>query len=225
MEIIETALKQGQHALSEFDSKKILKTAGIPVTREMLATTEDEAVAAAKDIGFPVALKPCAWELMHKSETGTVRLNLEDAEAVTTAYRDIRQKISQPLDGILVQEMAQGSRELVVGMSRDAQFGVCIMLGYGGTMTEIIKDTVFRVTPFDKTEALDMICELKTAGMLDPFRGQQAADLETVSRIILAVAQLGLQEPSISEIDVNPLIISNDGTVKAADALIVLERS
>ncbi len=235
MNLIEAALANGQTALSEFQSKQLLSSMGIPITREELVQTADDAVSAAERIGYPVVLKACAWELMHKSEHGCIELNLTTPEAVRKAYNKICEKTNSPLNGIqplesvlplegvLVQEMVEGQRELVIGLSRNPQFGACVMMGFGGIMTEVIKDTVFRVAPFDKVEALDMIHSLKTKPMLAAFRGQKPADLTALCQILMALGHLGLSEESISEIDINPLIISPDGTIKAVDALIILE--
>ena len=229
MNLIEAALSNGQTALSEFQSKQLLSSMGIPITREELVQTADDAVSAAERIGYPVVLKACSWELMHKSEHGCIELNLTTPEAVRKAHNKICEKINSPLDGVLplegiiVQEMVEGQRELVIGLSRNPQFGACVMLGFGGIMTEVIKDTVFRVAPFDKVEALDMIHSLKTKPMLAAFRGQKPADLTALCQILMALGHLGLSEESISEIDINPLIISPDGTIKAVDALIILE--
>ena len=224
MNPIETAIANGQTALSEFQSKHLLGSLGIPVTREKLVQTADEAVAAAELIGYPVVLKACSWELMHKSEIGCIELKLANPTAVQQAYNRICEKIKITLDGILVQEMVDGQRELVLGLSRSPQFGSCVMLGFGGVMTEVIQDTVFRVAPFDRLEALDMIDQLKSRSMLDSFRGQQPADLEAICQTLTAIGHLGQKEESIAEIDINPLIISPNGTIKAVDALIILER-
>jgi len=224
MNSLETAIANKQTALSEFESKRLLSAVGIPVTREKLVQSAEEAVAAAEAIGYPVVLKACSWQLMHKSEQGCIELKLTSARAVQDAYDLICEKTTLSLEGILVQEMVEGQRELMVGLSRNPQFGACVMLGFGGIMTEVIKDTVFRVAPFDKREALDMIQDLKSSPMLGAFRGQKPADLATICRTLMAIGQLGLGEETIAEIDINPLIISPDGAVKAVDALIILER-
>ncbi len=223
MDPIKTAVDKGRTSLSEYASKQVLKAWDIPVTREVLVQTADEAAAVAEDIGYPVALKPCAHDLMHKSELGCIELGLSGPEAVNQAYDRIRAKIKSPIEGVLVQEMIAGNRELVAGLSRDPQFGACVMLGFGGVMTEVIADTVFRAAPFDAIEALDMIRDLKYRAMLDAFRGQAPADLETLGRILTSLGRLGLERPDISEIDINPLIIAPDGAVTAVDALMILE--
>jgi acetate---CoA ligase (ADP-forming) subunit beta len=224
-EIIQEALAKGQNALSEFQSKALLKSQGIPVTAEALAQSPEEAVEIARRIGYPVVLKACAWALMHKSDKGWVKLNLQNDEAVREAYADISAEADLTLEGILVQEMVQGQRELVVGLSRDASFGPCVMLGLGGVMTEIIRDTVFRMAPIDEIEAGDMTDQLKSRAMLGEFRGQAPVDLDAVCKTLVAVGNIGLANDRIAEIDINPLIITHDGRVKAVDALVVLERN
>lgn len=223
MDPIKTAVDKGRTSLSEYSSKQVLKAWDIPVTREILVQTAGEAAAAAEEIGYPVALKPCAHDLMHKSELGCIELGLSGPEAVNQAYERIREKINSPIEGVLVQEMIAGNRELVAGLSRDPQFGACVMLGFGGVMTEVIADTVFRAAPFDAIEAQDMIRDLKFRAMLDAFRGQAPADLEALGRILTSLGRLGLERPEISEIDINPLIIAPDGAVTAVDALMILE--
>jgi succinyl-CoA synthetase beta subunit len=224
MNPLQTALANNQTALSEFQSKSLLKAAGIPITREKLVQSVEEAVSAAESIGYPVVLKQCSWQLMHKSELGCIELNLAAATQVQAAYHRICEKITLPLEGILVQQMVSGQRELAVGMSKNPQFGACVMLGFGGILAEVIQDTVFRVAPFDRVEALDMIQDLKSRSMLEAFRGQAPADLETLCQTLVAIGQLGAAEQAIAEIDINPLIVSSDGSITAVDALIILHR-
>lgn len=223
--IIQEALDKGQNALSEFQSKALLGSRGIPVTVEALAQSPEQAVEIARQIGYPVVLKACAWTLMHKSDKGWIRLNLHNDETVREAYTEISAQANLALEGVLVQEMVQGQRELVVGLSRDPSFGPCVMLGFGGIMTEIIRDTVFRMAPIDEIEARDMADQLKSRAVLGEFRGQAPADLEAVCKTLVAVGNIGLEYDRIAEIDINPLIIAHDGRVKAADALVVLERN
>ena len=222
MDEIKTAISLGHKALSEFQSKNILSSYGIPVTREALAVTRDDAVAHAEAIEYPVVLKACSHELMHKSEKDCVKLNLKNKHDVIKAYDIITNSVDINLEGILVQEMISGQRELVIGFNRDPQFGPCVMLGIGGVMTEIINDTVFRVAPFDHLEAQDMIDELRLNKMLGNFRGQLPADRESISKALMTIGKIGIEIDKISEIDVNPLIIDRQGRIKAVDALVVL---
>ena len=222
-DLIRSALKREQRALSEYESKKLLSLYGIPVTREQLSRSAGEAVSAAAEIGFPVVLKASSPELMHKSEHGSIELNLRSEGDVREAYGRIVGSVELELDGVLVQEMVPGQRELVIGLTRDPQFGPCVMLGIGGIMTEVFQDTVFRMAPFDMTEANDMTEELRFKKILGAFRGQKPVDMDTLCRALIAVGQIGLELEAVSVVDINHLIIMPEGRVKAVDALVVLK--
>jgi succinyl-CoA synthetase beta subunit len=223
-DLIRLALDRGQATLSEYESKKLLSLYGIPVTREKLSSSADEAVSAAADLGFPVVLKACSPELMHKSERGCIELNLRSEGDVREAYGRIINRVDLKPEGIMVQEMVLGQRELVVGLTRDPQFGPCVMLGMGGIMTEVFEDTAFRMAPFDRIEAKDMAEELRFKTILGAFRGQKAVDMDMLCRTLIAVGQIGLELDTVSELDINPMIITPEGRVVAADALVVLRR-
>jgi succinyl-CoA synthetase beta subunit len=223
--LIQSGLARGQKALSEYESKKLLGLYGIPVTRERLSRSADEAVSAAGGLGFPVVLKACSPELMHKSERGCIELNLRSEEDVRRACDRIIRSVDLELEGVLVQEMVAGQRELVVGLNRDPQFGPCVMLGIGGMMTEVFQDTVFRMAPFDTIEAKDMTEELRFKTILGSFRGQKPVDMETLCRTLIAVGRIGLELEPISELDINPMIITPEGRLVAVDALVVLRRN
>jgi len=224
-DLIRSALDRGQPALSEYESKKLLSLYDIPVTRETLSRSADEAVSAAADLGFPVVLKACSPELMHKSERGCIELNLRSERDVREAYGRIIRSVDLELEGVLVQEMVPGQRELVVGLNRDPQFGPCVMLGTGGMMTEVFKDTAFRMAPFGMIEAKDMAEELRFKAILDAFRGQKPADMDILCRTLIAVGKIGLELETVSELDINPMIITPEGRVVAVDALVVLRRN
>jgi succinyl-CoA synthetase beta subunit len=222
--LIRSALTREQQALSEYESKKLLSLYGIPVTKERLSSCVDEAVAAATALGFPVVLKACSPKLMHKSEHGSIELNLRSEGDVREAYGRIVESVDLDLEGVLVQEMVPGQRELVIGLIRDRQFGPCVMLGIGGTMTEVFEDTVFRMAPFDMIEAQDMTEELRFKKIFGAFRGQNPVDMQTLCRTLISVGQIGLKREAVSELDINPLIITPAGRMVAVDALVVLSR-
>jgi len=224
-DLIQSGLARGQKALSEYESKKLLGLYGVPVTREKLSQSADEAVSAAGSLGFPVVLKACSPELMHKSERGCIELNLRSEEDVRAAYERIIRSVDLELEGVLVQEMVAGQRELVVGLNRDPQFGPCVMLGIGGMMAEVFQDTVFRMAPFDTIEARDMTEELRFKTILGAFRGQKPVDMEVLCRVLTAVGQFGLELETVSELDINPMIITPEGRPVAVDALVVLKRN
>jgi succinyl-CoA synthetase beta subunit len=224
-DLIQSGLKRGQKALSEYESKKLLGLYGIPVTREKLCHSVDEAVSATSGLGFPVVLKACSAELMHKSERGCIELNLRDEGDVRGAYERIIRSVDVELEGVLVQEMVAGQRELVVGLTRDSQFGPCVMLGMGGVMTEVFKDAAFRMAPFDMIEAKDMAEELRFKAILGAFREQKPVDMEILCRALVAVGQIGLELETVSEVDINPMLITPEGRLVAVDALVVLRRN
>jgi len=223
MEIIQEALKKGQKTLSEYESKRLLSAYGFPVVREKLVNTRAGAVKAAKEIGLPVVLKGCSPQISHKTEKKLIEVDLRTLKEVQRAYDEIVERVGDtPLDGILVQEMVKGSRELVIGMIRDAQFGPCVMFGLGGIFTEVLKDVSFRIAPLERRDALEMAQEIKGAPVLGAFRGMPPVDMELLVSMLIHAGKLGLELEAVKEVDVNPLIISGNKPV-AVDALVVLE--
>ena len=219
--IIQSALDRGQKALSEHESKQLLASYDIPVSAEILAPTAGKALEAAEAIGFPLAMKACSAHLLHKTESDAMALNITSLTEVQKTFEKLV-SIEPAPDGILVQAMVPGKRELVVGMHRDPQFGPCVMLGLGGIFTEVLEDTAFRAVPFGRVEALDMAAELRGSKLLGAFRGEPPVDLEKVADILLAVGEIALSHPEITEIDINPLIVNPDGLCVAVDALVVM---
>lgn len=224
MQIVNEAQQRGDKNLSEFDSKKVLAEYRIPVTRELVVQTLDEAKAFARKIGFPVVLKGHSSKLAHKTEKNMIELNIEDEAALARAYQALEQRGEGQLEGILVQEMVKGERELVAGLVRDPQFGPCVMFGLGGVFTEALKDVTFRVAPLEKRDALEMMDEIKSKKLLDTFRGKPAVNRDILASVLIGLGQIGLEVPEIAEIDINPLIIKGDTPV-AVDALVVLNKA
>ena len=220
MDIVNEAIKKGQKNLSEYDSKRVLASYGIPITREKLAKSADEAVAFAKEMGYPMVLKGCSATLTHKTEKGVIRVGLKSDAEVQEAFKAIYSV--EPMDGVLVQEMVKGARELVVGLVRDAQFGPCVMFGLGGIYTEVLKDVSFRVAPIEERDAIEMMEEIRASKILDAFRGMPPVDKKVMAKALIAMARIGLENDKINEIDVNPLIINAEGKPVAVDALVVL---
>ncbi len=223
MGIIEQALKKGQKTLSEYDSKRLLGSYGFPVVREKLVKSRAGAVKAAKEFGFPVVLKACSPEVAHKTEKKLIEVDLRSLKEVERAYEAIVERAGETiLDGLLVQEMVKGSRELVIGMIRDAQFGPCVMFGLGGIFTEILKDVSFRIAPLEKRDALEMAREIKGAPILGAFRGMSPVDMDLLASLLINAGKLGMDLDAVKEVDANPLIISGSKPV-VVDALVVLE--
>jgi acetate---CoA ligase (ADP-forming) subunit beta len=219
---IRTALKAGQRTLSEYDSKRILAAYGIPVSREVLVSTQAEAKAAAAKIGYPVVLKACSADEAHKTEKGLIAVNLASQKALTDAFAMIVERAGKDYEGAyLVQEMVSGAREIMIGMHRDPSFGPSVAFGLGGIFTEILQDVVFRIAPLRKRDARDMMRGIRAHKILDAVRGMPKVDQDILSTALMAVGQIALDHPEIAEIDINPLIIRGNKPI-AVDALVVL---
>ncbi len=222
MKLIEEAIKKGQTTLSENESKQLLACYDIPVTREALVKNRGSLLETAGEIGYPVVFKGCSSEITHKTEKGLIRLDIRNNEEAAAAFEEITAAMNGPENFILVQEMISGKRELVAGLTRDPQFGPCVMFGLGGIFTEILKDISFRVAPLDKYDALEMMHEIRGRRILDAVRGMESVDLEMLADILITLGKIGMENEEIKEIDINPLIISGNKPV-AVDALVVLE--
>lgn len=224
--IIDRAKTDGRKTLTEIESKDILEEAGIPTAHARLATTADEAVAAAKGIGFPVALKIVSPDITHKSDIGGVKLNLATPDEAKTAFNEIvaAAKKAQPdaaIDGVSVQKMARPGIEVIMGMSQDAQFGPVLMFGLGGILVEVLKDVSFRLVPITPRDARQMVQEIKGRPLLEGYRGQEPADVEALERLLLRLSDFIEKHPEIAELDLNPIFAYKDGAI-AVDARIIL---
>ncbi len=211
--------------LTEHETKKLLARYGIPVTKEQIATSVNEAIAIALQIGTPVAMKISSPDIPHKSDVGGVVLNVK-REYVGTTYSKIISRIKKSVpdarvEGILVQQMAPAGHETIVGLKKDAQFGHAIMFGLGGIFVEVYKDVSFRVVPIDKSDALEMISEVKGFPILKGIRGKKPADIEAIAQVLVSVSKMAEKE-NIIELDINPLIVSESGAI-AVDARAMVE--
>jgi acetyl-CoA synthetase (ADP-forming) len=210
--------------LSEAESKALLARHGVPVPGEALVATPEGAVEAAERIGYPVVVKLCGGAIAHKTERGLVKLGLGDAEAVEAAAAEVL-AAARPEDGdvgLLVGAMVSGARELIAGFVRDGEFGPCVMLGIGGIFTEALGDVAFRLAPLDAVDAADLIDDLANQALLGPVRGEPPVDRAALTRILLALADVGDGDERIRSIDLNPLIVAG-GVPVAVDALVELD--
>jgi acetate---CoA ligase (ADP-forming) subunit beta len=222
MDLIQQALQDGHRSLSEFESKQVLSGYGIPVTRECLSSDRETFIAALEEIGFPLVLKGCGTGLTHKTESGLVQIDVRtEAEAMVVFDRFMATMAGED-KAVLVQEMVSGRRELAAGLTRDAQFGPCVMFGLGGIFAEIHDDTAFRVAPLETRDALAMMQEIRGRKILGAVRGMAAADLNRLAAILVQLGRIGIENEAIREIDINPLILNGARPV-AVDALIVLD--
>jgi len=222
--IIQKALAEGRTTLSEHESKEFLRTCGIPVTRETEVRDGRGLKEALRETPYPLVLKGSSPHLAHKSERGLVKIDIRNEKEAEAAFEEILSLMEGGDRAVLVQEMIRGSRELMVGMTRDPQFGPCVMFGLGGIFTEVLKDVSFRVAPLEERDAREMTREIRAHKILQEVRGLPAADMDQLTRILIRVGEIGMEHESIREIDINPLILAGSKPI-AVDALIILSSS
>jgi acyl-CoA synthetase (NDP forming) len=228
VDIIDRAKNEGRTILTEVESKQILEEAGIPTARAQLAASRDQAIAAAKQLGFPVVLKIVSPDISHKSDVGGVKLNLRSEDEVGAAFDEIMAAApaggGEPkakIEGVSVQKMASPGVEVIMGMTKDAQFGPVLMFGLGGVFVEVLKDVAFRIVPLEPRDASQMIREIQGFPVLQGFRGQEPADLAALEGMLLRLSAFVEEHPEIAELDLNPIFAYKDGAL-AVDARIVL---
>jgi acetyl-CoA synthetase (ADP-forming) len=226
-EIFDKVKKEKRKFLLEPEAKTVCIKCGIPVTNFKVAKNEVEAAKFAEEIGYPVVLKIVSPDIVHKSDVGGVVVGLKDAQEVRNAYKQIlknvkKHKANAKIVGILVQEMAPSSTEVIVGAIKDPQFGPALMFGLGGIFVEVLKDVTFRVAPITEGEACEMITEVKAYPLLRGYRGQPPADTEAIVQILLKTSRLVMEHQEIKELDLNPIMVYEKGA-KTVDARIILE--
>ncbi|MBW1899788.1 MAG: acetate--CoA ligase family protein [Deltaproteobacteria bacterium] len=224
MSTLKTLLQDGGRNLSEYESKKVLASYNIPVTNEMILSDAGDLKEAAAKIGYPMVLKACSSEIVHKTEKGLVQTGITNLNEAKSAYDFIIDGMKKTGGNVLAQEMIKGKRELVVGLVRDPQFGPCVMFGLGGIFTEVLEDVSFRVAPVSRSEALALMEDIRGKKILDSFRGMPPVDRDLLADLITAVGKIGLDHDMVQEIDINPLIISK-GKPIAVDAAIILKQN
>lgn len=213
------------------EAGEVLKVYGLPMIQGLPVADEEEAVKAARQLGFPVAMKIISKEISHKSDLGGVQLNLRTEAGVADAYRDMLQRIRQAypeakIEGVLIQPMATGGRELIIGGRQDDQFGPVILVGLGGIFVEVFGEVSLRVAPITPREAREMINELRGIAMFKGARGTKPSDLEAVAEVLLKLSQLLCDLPEIREIDINPLrvFLEKEGCL-GLDVRMILDKS
>ncbi len=223
-ELLKNKLESNQTVLTEFESKNLLKEIGIPIPEQELATTKEETIAVAKKIGFPVVLKLMAEDIIHKSDTGAVKLNINNEVEIANAYDELMKIPSQSEKSISVQKMAdEPITELIIGMTTDAQFGPALMFGIGGILVELLEDVSFRIAPITEYDAREQIHEIKGFPILDGYRGKPKADIDAIVNTLLKISDLVIKHEEINEMDLNPVFIYENGLV-CVDARIILKK-
>jgi len=225
-EILTQAKKERRTVLTEIEAKQILMQSGINCTDTRLAVTNDAAVKLSAQLGYPVVLKVSSVDITHKSDAGGVKVNLKNKAEVDNAFDAIMRscKAAVPtarIEGVSVQRMARPGIEVIMGMIKDPSFGPVVMFGLGGVFVEVLKDVAFRIVPIEKSDAEDMINEIKGKKLLEGYRGQEPADVAYLQQMLLRLSDFVNTTPEIEEIDMNPVFAYRDGAV-VVDARIIL---
>jgi acyl-CoA synthetase (NDP forming) len=225
-EILARARQENRTVLTEIEAKQILMQSGINCTDTRLAATKDAAVKLSEQFGYPVVLKVSSVDISHKSDAGGVKVNLKSKSEVENAFDAIMRscKAAVPaakIEGVSVQGMAKPGTEVIIGMTKDPSFGPVIMFGLGGVFVEVLKDVAFRVVPIEKSDAEEMVNEIKGKKLLEGYRGQEPADVAYLQQILLKLSDFVNETPEIEEIDMNPVFSYKDGAV-VVDARIIL---
>jgi acetyltransferase len=216
--------------MPEGEANEILKCYGFPLLRSRLIHDLSQIETAAEDIGFPLAMKITSPDIIHKFDAGGVRLKIKTLDEARCAYQEILENARRfnPLahiQGVLVEEMARGGLEVILGATRDPQFGPICMFGLGGTFVEALQDVTFRLAPMWEVSAEVMIRSIKTYEILRGIRGKPPADFEAIKNCILRLSQMVSDHPEIAELDINPLIVYPEGEgCVVADSRILLAR-
>jgi acetyltransferase len=231
LEVIGKARADKRDSLTEIEAKEVFSAYGLPVTRTVLAKTEDEAVKMACEIGFPVVMKIVSPDILHKSDAGGVKVNIRDEAGVREAFRTIMKnavayKETARIHGIAVQEMAPWGTEVILGSVNDATFGPTMMFGLGGIFVEVLKDVTFRVAPVSNGQARRMLGEIRGAPILAGVRGEAPRDKAAMADTICAYSNMIVDlADEVSESDANPVLVYEEGKgVKVVDARIILKK-
>lgn len=184
--------------------------------KTVFVQTEEEAIKAAEEIGYPLVMKVISPQISHKSDVGGIRLSLQNGDDVRVAYREMIESIPKKrpdafLEGVQLQQMLSGGKEVIIGMIRDPTFGPMLMFGLGGVYVEILKDVRFAIAPVNEDEAREMVTEIKTYSLLTGARGAKPSDIDALVDTILRVSRLVCDFPEIEEFEINPLMVLEEG--------------
>jgi 4-hydroxybutyrate---CoA ligase (ADP-forming) len=215
-DVISSVYEQGRTNLLEDEGYAVLQAYGFPVPKSMLVNNEDDAVKSAIEIGYPVVMKISSKDIIHKSESGGVKVGLKNTDDVRNAYNSIMSSVKNynpnaKIEGVLIQEMVTNSKELILGAKQDKLFGPLLMFGLGGIYVEILKDVNFRLAPISESEAREMVDSIKTISLLKGARGEKSSDIPSVVDCLLRLSQLITDFPEIEEFDINPLLVLEEG--------------
>jgi len=223
--IIQKAKKE-KRSLLETEAKELLKEYGIPVPDFKLIKSEDEIAELPKEINFPITMKIVSPDIIHKTDAGGVKLNIKDETEARLAYQEIifqakKYNKEAKISGIIAYPMIPQGTEIIIGMMKDPHFGPVIMFGLGGIFVEILKDISFRILPIEEKDAQEMITEIKGNEILKGARGNPPRDIQAIEGVLMKVSKLTMENPEISEIDLNPIFVFENG-IQVVDARMIL---
>ncbi len=224
--ILEICKNQGKTVLSYEESRTIMSLAGFPLNKMEIAVDSEDCLVKAKKIGYPVVLKVISENVIHKSDSGGVKINISSDEDLKKAHEEMLVSVKNiypdaTITGFSIEEMVDGV-ELLIGTNTDDQFGKMIALGIGGIFVEVYKDVSFRLIPVNEKDVLEMIAEIKGKKMLEGYRGKPEVDKAELISLVLKVSKFIEQYPNIKEMDLNPVVVTKTG-LKTIDARIILE--
>lgn len=224
--IVKEALSLGRRNLTEPEAKAVIGHASIPVPQHRVVKDVADAMEAAKEINYPVALKVISPDILHKSDAGGVSLDIKDANELELRWSQMVLELADEtplssIEGFLVEEMAPSGTEVIIGGIRDPQFGPTVMFGLGGVAVELLKDVSFRLAPVTKEEAFAMMAEVKSFPLLTGYRGASYKDLDAAANAIIKVGEILTKVSSIKELEINPLVVYERGAV-ALDARAII---
>jgi acyl-CoA synthetase (NDP forming) len=231
--ILNDAVRKNTGYLTEETAQKVLAAYGLPVLDSYVATDVDQAVELAGKAGFPVVMKVLSDEIVHKYDMGGVVINIKDTNEAEKAYNSIIDNVKklQPdakIKGVLIRRMIPEGVEVILGVKRDSSFNTVVMFGLGGIFVEIFKDVSFRVAPIDKKTAESMINEVKSSALLKGARGNAIRDIPAIVDSIQRLSQLAVDHPQIKELDINPMIVLEEGNgcfIADAKIMVTLNKS
>jgi acetate---CoA ligase (ADP-forming) len=216
VQIFANAKKENRDRFTDSEVHDVLSAYGFALPKSVFARTAEDAVDAASEIGYPVVMKIVSPQIVHKSDIGGVRVNLNTKQEVEKAFFEITTHLrnimpAAQIYGVMVQEMVRGGKEIIMGITKDPQFGHMIMFGLGGIYVEVLKDIAFRITPLSREDAHEMIRETKTFPLLRGVRGEAEADIESIEHSLMILSQIAADFPQIIEADINPLLVKKRG--------------
>lgn len=214
--VIQNSIKEGRTYIPEYLAADVVKSYNLPVVPNGFAKSPKEAGDIADEIGYPVVMKVMSDDIVHKFDVKGVLLDVSSRKEAEAGYGQIIKNVGvrmpdAKIDGIFIAKQVKSGTEVILGIKRDPSFGPVVMFGLGGVFVEVFKDVSFRVAPINKETAIDMINEIKSTGMLQGARGRDVRDIDSIAEAIMRLSQLALDCPNIKELDINPLIVHNEG--------------